>query len=107
MDCQYEIKNLENQGRSVGTVQEPHFYDISSGQIDKKSLLYYAQIDLAYFMYRINQVNKSTLNLHCKDRSCRAKAQVYLSPEYGLIQENGTRSNGRRQKRMYKIDFSD
>ena len=106
MDGPYKFKNLENQGINVGTDSEPYFYEISAGQKDRQSLLFYAQIEQFYYMYRINQVNRKTLNLHCRDRSCPARAQAYLSPETGLILENGTRSNGSRLKRQYKVDFS-
>ena len=107
MDAQYELKNSENQGRSVGTIKEPHFYDISSGQLDKKSLLFYAQIEQAYFMYHIKTVNRRTLNLKCKDRSCPAKAHAYISPESGLIFENGTRTNGRRVRSCARPSYLD
>ena len=48
MDGPYQFKNLENQGINVGTISEPYFYEISAGQNDRKSLLFYAQIEQFY-----------------------------------------------------------
>ena len=36
MDGPYELKNVENQGRTVETIKEPHFYDISAGQLQRE-----------------------------------------------------------------------
>ena len=40
----YVIKNLENQNQEIGTIQKPHFFHVTSGQRDTKSLLFKAQI---------------------------------------------------------------
>ena len=40
MNGQYELKNSENQEQSVGTIKQPFFYDISSGQLDKKKFTF-------------------------------------------------------------------
>ena len=108
MDRPYQFKNLENQGQNIGTVEAPYFFNISAGENDHKSLLYYAQIAEKYYMYRINQVNQTTLNLHCKDRSCPARALAQILPETGIIREHPVkRSNGKRLKRQFRIDFAD
>ena len=58
-------------------------------------------------MYRINQVNQTTLNLHCKDIRCPARAQATVLPGTGIIREHLVkRSNGKRLKRQFKIDFA-
>ena len=107
MDGRYQFKNLENQGQNIGTIEAPYFFNISAGENDHKSLLYYAQIAEQYYMYRINQVNQTTLNLHCKDRRCPARAQAKILPGTGIIREHPVkRSNGKRLKRQFKIDFA-
>ena len=40
----YIIKNVENQNLEIGTVQKPHFFHVTSGVRDSKSLLFHAQI---------------------------------------------------------------
>ena len=40
----YIIKNVENQNLEIGTVQKPHFFHVTSGVRDSKSLLFHAQM---------------------------------------------------------------
>ena len=74
----YTIKNVENQNLEIGTLQKPHFFHVTSGQTDTKSLLFHAQIKKGYYMYLIRQVNSTFLNLWCKHRNCKAKAYCVI-----------------------------
>ena len=73
MNQPYNIENLENQGKLIGDIDEPHFFKITAGQRDGKSLIYHAQIETKYFMYRIHKnVNRESINLTCKVPGCNA-----------------------------------
>ena len=74
----YKIQNLENQNKSVGSIEQPYFFKITAGVHHLKSLNFHAQIEEKYHVYRINQVNKETLNLHCRLANCPAKATARI-----------------------------
>ena len=48
MNGPYKIPNLENQGKVVGSTNQPYFYQITSGERHGKSLIYHAQIRKRY-----------------------------------------------------------
>mgnify|MGYP003343972623 FL=1 len=62
MESPYEIPNLENQKKDVGTCQKPFFYHITTGKFIKKSAVFHAQIHQKYHEYHIRNVNSETLN---------------------------------------------
>ena len=102
----YRIENLENQGKLKGSVEEPYFFKITSGNRDQKSIICHAQIGTEYFMYRVDsQVHRESVNLRCKIRGCPATASAKIPKSTGLIKENGTRSNGKRQVKKYILDY--
>ena len=74
MEASYEIPNLINQGKNVGTCKNPYFFHITSGERVKKTAIFHAQIGTNYYEYYIRWVNSETLNLMCTDRTCPAKA---------------------------------
>ena len=84
MDGPYQIKNLENQRKNVGTIQEPFFYHITTGERARKSLIFHAQIGSSYHQYTIRTTNAESLNLWCINRKCHAKALVKVPKELGL-----------------------
>ena len=108
METSYEIPNLANQTRDVGTCQKPFFYHITSGKFIKKSVIFHAQISHKYHEYHIRNVNKETLNLACTDRSCPARAQVRVPKSTGLItvKRTRTRTNGTQQD-IYQFNSAD
>ena len=97
MNGTYTIPNLENQGKNIGTINHPYFYQITSGQQHGKSLIYHAQIGKKYFRYHLKNLSSEKLNLACKDRSCHAKALLHLPKESGLILAHSTRNTGKGQ----------
>ena len=107
METSYEISNLNNQGKNVGSCSNPFFYHITTGQRIRKSAIFHAQIGTKYHEYHIQRVNSETLNLACSDRSCPAKALVRVRKEVGLITIKGTKTktNGCKQF-LYQFDFS-
>ena len=107
MNGPYRIPNLENQGRKIGTINSPYFFQITSAQRHKKSLIFHAQILKRYYMYTIARVGSENLNLFCEDRKCKAKALCKIPQESCLIKENGERSNGKRMVKNYTLDFGD
>ena len=44
-----EIANIE-----IGSIKKPKFFKITSGERQKKSLLYHAKIGQEYFVYKLN-----------------------------------------------------
>ena len=44
METSYEIPNLINQGKNVGTCKNPFFFHITTGERIKKSAIFHAQI---------------------------------------------------------------
>ena len=108
MESSYEIRNLENQNRDVGTCQNPFFYHITTGKFLKKSIIFHAQIGRKYHEYHIRNVNSETLNLVCTDRSCPARAHVRVPKSTGLItvKRTRTKTNGCQQK-IYQFNCAD
>ena len=53
MNGPYNIPNLENQGKEVGTINQPHFYQITSGQKHGKSLIYKILQGIFFSCYEI------------------------------------------------------
>ena len=109
MEGPYQIKNLENQRQEVGTVQQPFFYHITTGERAKQSLIFHAQIQRSYHRYTIRQTNAETLNLACINRKCPAKALAKVPKELGLISVKGERSGGKNGKsqKSYQFNFAD
>ena len=109
MEGPYNIKNLENQRLEVGTVQQPFFYHITTGQRVKESLIFHAQIQRSYHRYTIRQTNAETLNLSCINRKCPAKALVKVPKELGLISVKGEKTKGKcgKTQKTYQLNFSD
>ena len=107
MEASYEIPNLINQGKNVGTCKNPYFFHITSGERVKKTAIFHAQIGTNYYEYYIRWVNSETLNLMCTDRTCPAKALVKVRKESNLITIKGTKTkkNGSKQT-LYQFDFS-
>ena len=76
MATSYEIPNIINQGKNIGTCNNPYFFHITTGERIKKNAIFHAQIGTKYHEYYIRQVNSETLNLKCSDRTCPARALV-------------------------------
>ena len=108
MNGPYNIPNLENQGKEVGTINQPFFYQITSGQKHGKSLIYHAQIRKRYYRYTFKSCSSENLHLGCKDRSCKAVAFCKIPISSCLIVEKPTkRSNGKRLVKQYTLKFDD
>ena len=108
MNGSYTIPNLENQGKNVGTINLPYLYQITSGQQQGKSLIFHFQIGKKYFRYHLKNLSSEKLNLACKDRSCQAKALLFLPKASGLIIEHSIRPTGKgRVSKSYKLNFED
>ena len=107
METSYEIPNLINQGKNVGTCKNPYFFHITTGQRVKKTAIFHAQIGTNYYEYYIRWVNSETLNLMCTDRTCPAKALVKVRKESSLITIKGTKTkkNGSKQT-TYQFDLT-
>ena len=94
MSQPYRIENLENQGKLKGSIEEPYFFKITTGNRDGKSVLLHAQIGTQYFMYKKHkQVGRETVNLTCKVPGCPATATARSPSSTGLIKEDGFLSN--------------
>ena len=85
MEASYEIPNLENQKKNVGSCSKPFFYHITTGKFIKKSAVFHAQIHKKYHEYHIRNVNSETLNLVCVEKSCPARAHLRVPKSTGLI----------------------
>ena len=71
-----EIANIE-----IGSIKKPKFFKITSGERQKKSLLYHAKIGQEYFIYKLNTINRKSGTLKCAVRGCFAKAYVKIQPD--------------------------
>ena len=108
MNGPYNIPNLENQGKEVGTINQPFVYQITSGQKHGKSLIYHAQIRKRYYRYTFKSCSSENLHLGCKNRSCKAVAFCKIPTSSCLIVEKPTkRSNGKRLVKQYTLKFDD
>ena len=97
-----EIANLE-----VGSISKPVFYKITSGQRQKKSLLFHGKIGEKYYVYQFRTINRKTATLECAVKGCFAKSYVIIQSDLVKTIENGkVRSDGRRRA-IYKVDYSD
>ena len=63
-----EIANIE-----IGSIKKPKFFKITSGERQKKSLLYHAKIGQEYFIYKLNTINRKSGTLKCAVQGCFAK----------------------------------
>ena len=79
-----EIANLE-----IGSINNPKFFKITSGQRDKKSLLFHCKIGQNYYVYKIATINRKTVTLKCKVDGCYAKAYVKIQPDLVIEVANG------------------
>ena len=84
METSYEIPNLENQNKDVGSCSKSFFYHITTGKFIKKRS-FHAQINKKYHEYHIKNVNSETLNLICVVKSCPARAHLRVPKPTGLI----------------------
>ena len=106
METSYEIPNLINQGKNVGTCKNPFFFHITTGERIKKSAIFHAQIGEKYHKYYIRQVNSETLNLKCIDRTCPARALVKVRQSSLItIKRTQTLKNGCKRN-IFQFDFS-
>ena len=97
MNGPYKIPNLENQGKVVGSTNQPYFYQITSGERHGKSLIYHAKIRKRYYRYVTKSCSSENLHLKCRDKSCKAMALCKIPISSGLMIEKPTRrSNGKR-----------
>ena len=106
MATSYEIPNIINQGKNIGTCNNPYFFHITTGERIKKSAIFHAQIGTKYHEYYIRQVNSETLNLKCIDRTCPARELVKVR-QSSLITIKGTQTlkNGCKRN-IFQFDFS-
>ena len=107
MESPYEIPNLENQKKDVGTCQKPIFCHITTGKFIKKSAVFHAQIQQKYHEYHIRNVNSETLNLVCVEKSCPARALLRVPKSSGLITERTRTKNNGTQQKIYLFNYGD
>lgn len=53
----YKIIGTEIANIEVGSIRKPHFYKITSGQLQKNSLLFHGKIGHEYYVYRLRTIN--------------------------------------------------
>ena len=58
----YKIIGTEIVNIEVGSIRKPHFYKITSGQLQKNSLLFHGKIGHEYYVYRLRTINRKMQN---------------------------------------------
>ena len=78
----YIIKNTEVRLQNIGTLQEPHLYAITSGQNNHASLLFHCKIENDFHTMWINKVNKTSCNMGCVEKGCKAKHKFCVDEKF-------------------------
>ena len=103
----YIIKNTEVRLQNIGTLQEPHLYAITSGQNNHASLLFHCKIENDFHTMWINKVNKTSCNMGCVEKGCKAKHKFCVDEKFVKTIIGGLeRGNGKKRDKYY-LDYSD
>ena len=96
-----EIANIE-----IGSIKKPKFFKITSGERQKKSLLYHAKIGQEYFVYKLNTINRKSGTLKCAVQGCFAKAYTKIQPDLIIEVADGKKRPNGTTRKAFKVDYS-
>ena len=96
-----EIANIE-----IGSIKKPKFFKITSGERQKKSLLYHAKIGQEYFIYKLNTINRKSGTLKCAVQGCFAKAYTKIQPDLIIEVADGKKRPNGTTRKAFKVDYS-
>ena len=91
----------------IGSINNPKFFKITSGQRDKSSLLYHCKIGKNHYVYKITSINRKTVTLKCKVNGCHAKAYVKIQPDLVIEVADGKKRPNGKTRKAFKVDYSD